>query len=297
MQEANGSGSAFGDKGVAARFLLPDLPEGISEEELHQYFVAFGEVEESSIKPLAENTKRLGSVRFANPTKELKQLMLKQKHYINGLALTVHTWKMQKLKKAHGGKGSDGNELVPGGCGMKGDGKHEKKERRGEVTARYLLTELPDEIDEEGIQAYFGVFGEIEEVTLKTVESSGKKQGSVKYANPTPLLRQQMLEEGHLLGEQVIKVETWKMQKMAKPGYKEQHEAELARYFAKKGKSGPPKGWGKGAVAPAAAAHLEKLAVDLVDLEGLFLGRPAHVRERLGGALPHVPWHSAQASN
>merc|ERR1719285_1374682 len=90
--------TAGDDGGVTARYLLQDLPEGITEENLTDYFSVLGELEEVTVKQL-NNGKRLGSVKFANPTMELRSLMLGENHEIEGTPIRVITWKMQKLQK------------------------------------------------------------------------------------------------------------------------------------------------------------------------------------------------------
>merc|ERR1712194_989223 len=95
-----------------------------------------------------------------------------------------------------------------------------------DITARYLLSDLPEVVSEDEIRTYFGVFAPVEEVTLRKIESNGRVVGSVKFATPTVNLRDQMLTETHeILGKQIL-VQTWKMQKMSKPNYAVKKEAE-----------------------------------------------------------------------
>jgi len=115
-----------------------------------------------------------------------------------------------------------------GGKGGKDDGKNK------DITTRYLLSDLPEGATEDEIRTYFGVFAQIEEVTLRKIESNGKIMGSVKFAAPTVELRDQMLKETHVILGQPIQVQTWKMQKMSKPNYATKKEAESAKYFAQK---------------------------------------------------------------
>merc|ERR1712060_107020 len=98
-----------------------------------------------------------------------------------------------------------------------------------------ILNDLPELVSEEEIRAYFGVFAPIEEVTLRKIEGSGRIVGSVKFSEPTPELRDQMLNSVvHEILGQKIKVETYKMQKQQKPGYAAKKSAESAKYFAEK---------------------------------------------------------------
>merc|ERR1719291_434862 len=129
-----------------------------------------------------------------------------------------------------------------GGKGGK-DGKEDGKNK--DITTRYLLSDLPEVVSEDEIRTYFGVFAQIEEVTLRKIESNGKIMGSVKFATPTVELRDQMLKETHEILGTPISVQTWKMQKMSKPGYASKKEAESAKYFAQKAEG---KAKGKGLV-------------------------------------------------
>lgn len=418
----DGSANASDDKGVTARYLLPDLPDHITEEHIQNYFSVLGEIEEITVKQLsAGGGSRLGSVKFRNPTLDLRNVMLREAHEIEGSPVTVMTWKMQKLQKpgyqakmaaeaaakaggkgggmivgagrgirpmaaagmgaggcegkgwgnnaqwyqggdpgwggkgcqadwgkgawgdygyssaasskssgkfgcakgygpayeaqakggcrsgpygypqagmggqawqgpgdyggcggygpyggkggacggqwmgpgAYGGKpggpygggkgdaffggwGDDGSGWGGGGCyggkgpmnggccggwgkggcqggssivgAGKGAGKVQGKKGAEEldVTARYLLSQLPEGITEEALQEYFGTFGEIEEVVVKHVPSQGM-QGSVKFSSPTMELRRIMLKETHIIEGQQVLVETWKMRKLARP--------------------------------------------------------------------------------
>merc|ERR1712099_216442 len=87
-----------------------------------------------------------------------------------------------------------------------------------DITARYLLVDLVESISEDDLRNYFCVFGDIEEVTLRTLPS-GTVTGSVKFHNPTAELRRVMLNELHVINDVVVTVQTWKMQKKAKPGW------------------------------------------------------------------------------
>jgi len=333
-EAADGSAAGAQASGMTARFLLADLRPGTSREDVVDYFGACGEIEDASVRELTEG-RVVGSVKFANPTLELRTMMLKQQHVINGSRVTVSTWKMQKNgrpgnqgakgqqpaagwqgggkgmkgpssygfygkdasggygKDAYGGYGKDasggygkdgyssyghygysydkgagkqmdwswgpygkgcwdagcygygGKDRYGGNWGKNGKGscagKGDKYGKDGDgknkdITARYLLQDLPDELDEQAIRTYFSVFGELEEVSLKKHETTGKTTGSVKFASPTAELREQMLKEAHVINGHTAQVQTWKMQKMQKPGYAKQREAETAKYFAKIGK-------------------------------------------------------------
>merc|ERR1712228_311940 len=102
------------------------------------------------------------------------------------------------------------------------------------------MGDLPDTANEDEMRAYFGKLGKIEEVTLKKIESNGKVVGSVKFANPTAKIRDQMLKEQHVILGTPIEVQTYKMQKQAKPGYAAKKEAETAKFLEdKKAKAKP----------------------------------------------------------
>lgn len=83
--------------GLASRYLIGDLPATTSEEEIGAYFGTFGQVEEATIKLIGESLQ--GSVKFANPTLELRKIMLEEQHELGGQPVTVATWKMKKLAK------------------------------------------------------------------------------------------------------------------------------------------------------------------------------------------------------
>lgn len=92
------SAPGTGEKDITARYLLVDMPEDIQEEEIRDYFVIFGELEEVTLKKLG-NGSLVGSVKFAQPTVELRKIMLKEIHELpgrEGQPLTVQTYKMQK---------------------------------------------------------------------------------------------------------------------------------------------------------------------------------------------------------
>merc|ERR1712004_206532 len=107
-------------------------------------------------------------------------------------------------------------------------GKKDLYEER-DITARYLLVDLADDVEESDLHDYFSTFGDIEEATVKRLET-GKVVGSVKFFNPTLELRNIMLREMHVIRGIPLKVETWKMRKMSRPGLK----------LGKGNKSGPP---------------------------------------------------------
>jgi hypothetical protein len=314
---------------ATARYLLPDLPEDVTEDVLLDYFSALGELEEVGIKEIADGSRRTGSVKFLAPTMELRGIMLDQQHEIGGHLLSVQTWKMQKLQKPgyaaklaaeraakkgtaqpglapssarapivarparpiagkgwtgsfgpaasasssraspYGKGGGDWNSwnswgdggmqgdseaafwkgvayakgaaYAKGGLGMspaaiapssrgkgpgsgagavaaaKGGGKAGKEEQ---VTARFLLGDLPDTVTEEAISEYFSMFGAVEDVSLKIVGADSHLTGSVKFENPTMELRKVMLKDQHEIDGQQISVCTWKMKKQARPGNK-----------------------------------------------------------------------------
>mmetsp|Transcript_1464 Transcript_1464/g.4767 ORF Transcript_1464/g.4767 Transcript_1464/m.4767 type:complete len:464 (+) Transcript_1464:70-1461(+) len=98
------------------------------------------------------------------------------------------------------------------------------------VAARYLLVDLPLETEEEDLQTYFSCFGEIEEVTLKRHPETREIRASVKFAFPTLELRAQMLHQPHEIRGSPVTVQTWKMQKLARPGYKGQAGKGCGKY-------------------------------------------------------------------
>merc|ERR1712085_55041 len=100
------------------------------------------------------------------------------------------------------------------------------------------------------MRAYFGALGKIEEVTLKKIESNGKIVGSVKFATPTAKVRDQMLKEKHEIMGTTIEVQTYKMQKQAKPGYAAKKEAETAKFLEDKKAKAKPSAKPSSAFAP-----------------------------------------------
>eukprot|EP00446_Apocalathium_sp_SHHI-4_P033478 CAMPEP_0177315508 /NCGR_PEP_ID=MMETSP0368-20130122/12497_1 /TAXON_ID=447022 ORGANISM="Scrippsiella hangoei-like, Strain SHHI-4" /NCGR_SAMPLE_ID=MMETSP0368 /ASSEMBLY_ACC=CAM_ASM_000363 /LENGTH=569 /DNA_ID=CAMNT_0018774713 /DNA_START=92 /DNA_END=1802 /DNA_ORIENTATION=+ len=275
----HGAGVAGGEddpKGVTSRYLLVDLAEQLTQDELQNYFSTFGEIAEITMRTAASGVIS-GSVKFNNPTMELRKLMLQEKHSVSGHNVSVQTWKMQKLAKpgyrakldaeraeramakggcgkgdagkgawggwgdwgmmgkgGWGGKdvgmgkgfgkdvgkdfGKGGREFAGGFAGKGGKGpSHKDDDREKDVTARYLLVDLPEDISEDEILQYFGRFGDIEEVTLRVRGSDGQPMGSVKFMEPTPELRHQMLDRKHRIGGRLVNVMTWKMQKMQRP--------------------------------------------------------------------------------
>mmetsp|Transcript_127551 Transcript_127551/g.408255 ORF Transcript_127551/g.408255 Transcript_127551/m.408255 type:complete len:586 (+) Transcript_127551:89-1846(+) len=279
----HGAGAAGGEddpKGVTSRYLLVDLAEQLTQDELQNYFSTFGEIAEITMRTAASGVIS-GSVKFNNPTMELRKLMLQEKHTVSGHNVSVQTWKMQKLAKpgyrakldaeraeramakggcgkgdaskgawggwgdwgmmgkgGWGGKdvgmgkgfgkdvgknfgkdfGKGGREFAGGFAGKGGKGpSHKDDDREKDVTARYLLVDLPEDISEDEILEYFGRFGDIEEVTLRVRGSDGQPMGSVKFMEPTPELRHQMLDRKHRIGGRLVNVMTWKMQKMQRP--------------------------------------------------------------------------------
>lgn len=96
--DAKGAGKSE-DKDITARYLLVDLDPCITEEDLSNYFGTFGLIEEVNVKLVSGGTKIIGSVKFIEPTNELRNIMFQQTHEINGYPVTVQTWKMQKQQR------------------------------------------------------------------------------------------------------------------------------------------------------------------------------------------------------
>uniref|UniRef100_A0A7S2VKP4 RRM domain-containing protein n=1 Tax=Zooxanthella nutricula TaxID=1333877 RepID=A0A7S2VKP4_9DINO len=110
--------------GVTKRFLLRDLPENTTEAHLRDTFGQLGEIEEVTVKQL-NNGAFTGSVKFANPTEELRQKMLREKHEVNGEKVKASTHKMEKLARPGGFNDGKGNRKGKGagkGCGKGGKG-------------------------------------------------------------------------------------------------------------------------------------------------------------------------------
>jgi len=99
---------------------------------------------------------------------------------------------------------------------------------------------------------YFGVMGMIEQVNIRT-DALGRRMGSIKFLDPTPELRNLMLNEQHMIGGVPIKVQTWKMQKLEKPGAKP-NGGKGAKAVVATGGSGSGKGGkaGRGGYGPVA---------------------------------------------
>lgn len=299
----NASGASAGmgdDNDLTALYIIPELPEGIGEDELKAYFGVLGEIEEVSMNELGEG-KRQGSVKFSAPTAELREMMLDEAHEIGGKPITIMTWKMQKLQNTVAGKGRAtsssaaaagkgdpwdawawgkggygpmwdcdpwgyykggpygmgyedwfwqkgmygkgaymGKDPYWGGCawgkdawgpyggGCKGAGKGAGRGKgwnndETEVTACFLLSDLPLDITEDDLRQYFGALANIERVKVKLLGrgpdgNPARCEGSVKFLDPTMDLRHKMLKEAHALKGQVIKVQTHKMVKLAKSG-------------------------------------------------------------------------------
>uniref|UniRef100_A0A7S1PXQ9 RRM domain-containing protein n=1 Tax=Alexandrium catenella TaxID=2925 RepID=A0A7S1PXQ9_ALECA len=93
------------------------------------------------------------------------------------------------------------------------------EEERG-AASRYLLVDLPMEVTEDDLRLTFGQFGVLAEVVLKRHPTTQEPRASVKYANPTLDLRQTMLHRTHEIRGKAVTVQTWKMQKLQRPGYK-----------------------------------------------------------------------------
>lgn len=84
---------------VTARFLLEDFDSSLTEEDFRSYFQDFGELEEVTLKEMTKTGKLMGSVKFAHPTWEIRDSMLKEPHTVNGQRITVQTHKMRKMAK------------------------------------------------------------------------------------------------------------------------------------------------------------------------------------------------------
>lgn len=69
--------------------------------------------------------------------------------------------------------------------------------------------------------------------------------GSVKFVSPTVELRNIILQESHHIQGHEVTVQTWKMQKMAKPGF----AAKMAAQYGQRAK--PDDGYGPARVASA----------------------------------------------
>jgi len=213
---AKGSGKKGGkqheETDVTARYLLGDLAEHITEGNLRDYFGAYGDIENVTVKAIAGGlnggSKIIGSVKFATPTLELRDIMFKEKHEINGCQISVQTWKMQKLQR-------------PGYAAKLAEEKAAKEAKEDEdkdVTARYLLCDLADGTTEGNLREYFGALGEIEEATVKALAGGAKLMGSVKFKNPTVPLKEIMFTEKHEINGCQISVQTWKTQKLKGKG-------------------------------------------------------------------------------
>lgn len=96
--KGKGKGKSEEDKDITARFLMIDLDEQITDEMLRDYFSEYAELEDVSVKTLHDG-RGLGSVKFATPTRELRNTMLRNDHFIDGIKLQVSTWKMQKASR------------------------------------------------------------------------------------------------------------------------------------------------------------------------------------------------------
>jgi hypothetical protein len=124
------------DSGITARYLLPDLPSGITEDDLRAYFGEFGDVEEATVKTLAQGTRFMGSVRFTEPTLDLRNVMLNRKHALQGVAVRVCTWKMLKMEKPGAAKGCSASKgCTKGAKGGKGVTYHKGPPRASAGTS------------------------------------------------------------------------------------------------------------------------------------------------------------------
>eukprot|EP00928_Gymnodinium_smaydae_P082830 TRINITY_DN66108_c0_g1_i1.p1 TRINITY_DN66108_c0_g1~~TRINITY_DN66108_c0_g1_i1.p1 ORF type:complete len:470 (+),score=56.79 TRINITY_DN66108_c0_g1_i1:26-1411(+) len=133
----------------------------------------------------------------------------------------------------------------------------EERETEEGVTSRFLLPDLPEDLDEETIRHYFSVFGDIEDVNIKELggagPNSGKRMGSVKFRNPNFELKEMMLNEAHEINGFDVSVTTWRLQKMQRSNYHEKLAEKRAADRAAKGKA-------KGASSPRADAHARPAA-------------------------------------
>jgi len=127
------------------------------------------------------------------------------------------------------GKGAPGGKAHHDERGGKGKGKEKGKD----LTARFLLGDLPDSVDEEAIREYFSHFGVLEDVTLRRHPATGQVKASVKFAEPTLELRRTMLQDTHRIGGTTVSVQTWKMDRIAR-----QTHAAMMNGGEKGGKNG-----------------------------------------------------------
>merc|ERR1712150_371238 len=109
--KACGKKDIYEERDITARYLLVDLADNTKESDLHDYFSTFGDIEEAIVKRL-ETGKVVGSVKFFNPTLELRNIMLREMHVIRGMQLKVETWKMRKQSRP-GLKVGKGNKSGP----------------------------------------------------------------------------------------------------------------------------------------------------------------------------------------
>merc|ERR1711972_565019 len=76
------------DTSIASRFNLADLPIGVDEETLRNYFSEFGDIEDVKIRE-GNDGRVTGSVKFSSPTRATKGQMLNQPHEIWGEVIKV----------------------------------------------------------------------------------------------------------------------------------------------------------------------------------------------------------------
>jgi len=108
--KASTSGKKKHEDNITARFILGDLVDGTTEDDVREYFQFFGDIEQVTIKTLSDD-QLSGSVKFADPYPELRATMLNQTHTINGAGVTVQTHKMlKKIRASKGGKPAKTNE-------------------------------------------------------------------------------------------------------------------------------------------------------------------------------------------
>lgn len=81
---------------VTARYLLVDLAPDMQEADLRWYFGQFGQIEDVTLRR-TESGRTMGSVKFWNPTNELRNKMLSGTHMVRGTPVMVQTWKTKKL--------------------------------------------------------------------------------------------------------------------------------------------------------------------------------------------------------
>merc|ERR1712194_461323 len=104
---------------VPARYVLNDVTAGVEQNDLLEYFVQFGEVEEVTLRVVGVKT--ISSVKFLDPTAELMEAMLEQAHYIKDATVTASCPALKAAKPAEPaakgkGRGKPGDWTCPA-CG------------------------------------------------------------------------------------------------------------------------------------------------------------------------------------